>query len=338
MAEIYIYQEAWLFRSSPGERGTMVVSGDFSGRKVRTERGVKVKRVLLVFKKSTLQLQAVEHREPRFIKLLEEGNVSVAKVKIAHEEHMHTIEIIESVLKERDIEFTKVVRAELDGSVEHNDLVISVGGDGTFLDSSHSIRTTPILGVNSALSTSFGHFCLASELNFAQIIDDIISDKLAPHKMLRLQLTLGGRPLPELVLNEVLIAHSNPAGTSRYHVEIDGIWEEQRSSGMFVGPPPGSTGSIRSAGGAVLPITEQNYQYIVREPWTKPGQKFAYPKGILPRSKKLTLISHMRTGMIFVDGSHIEYGFPLGEELVIEAAQEDLISFIDPAVNEQFNS
>lgn len=297
---------------------------------------MKLNRVLVVFKKSTLQLQAFEHKEPRFLKLLEEGHASVAKVKTAHEQHVETLAAIESCLAERNISFEKVARAEKDSVTAEFDMLISVGGDGTFLDASHATRTLPILGVNSALSSSFGHFCLANAQNFAEIIDKIISDTLKPQRLLRLELILNGTPLPELVLNEVLIAHSNPAGTSRYLLEIDGHREEQRSSGIFAGPPPGATGSIRSAGGEILPITSQEYQFIVREPWTKPGQSYKFPRARLKRSQSMFIISQMRTGALYIDGSHIVYQFPLGDELTVKAADDDLIAFVNPAVNDIF--
>ncbi|MBY0549659.1 MAG: NAD(+)/NADH kinase [Candidatus Obscuribacterales bacterium] len=297
---------------------------------------MKLNRVLVVFKKSTLQLQAFEHKEPRFLKLLEEGHASVAKVKTAHEQHVETLVKIEKCLTDRNISFEKVARAEKDSVTAEFDMLISVGGDGTFLDASHATRTLPILGVNSALSSSFGHFCLANGNNFAEVIDKIISDELKPQRLLRLELILNGVALPELVLNEVLIAHTNPAGTSRYLIDIDGAREEQRSSGIFVGPPPGATGSIRSAGGQILPITLHEYQYIVREPWMKPGQAFKFPRGILKRNQSMFIISQMRTGALYIDGSHIVYQFPLGDELTIRAADEDLVAFVNPAVNDIF--
>lgn len=297
---------------------------------------MNLSKVLVVFKKSTLQLQALEFKEPRFLKLLEEGHASVAKVKSAHDQHVETLELIEKELAARNIEFESKHRAEVDEKTQQYDLLISVGGDGTFLDASHSLHVVPILGVNSAPGTSFGHFCLANRGNFAKVLDGILSDEIKPSRLLRLQLELNGKLLPELVLNEVLIAHSNPAGTSRYLINIDDSDEEQRSSGIWVGPPPGSTGAIKSAGGEVLPIADQHYQYAIREPWTKPNQTFKFVKGKLSRAQKMVIISQMRTGALYIDGQHIEYPFPLGDELTIRASEHDLIAFVDPNVNEIF--
>lgn len=297
---------------------------------------MKLSRVLIVYKKTTLQLQAYEYKEPRFLKLLEEGHASVAKVKTAHEQHVDTLETIETELKAHGIEYDSCHRAELAEKAGHCDLLITVGGDGTFLDASHSLRHVPVLGVNSAPGTSFGHFSLANRSNFGKVLSSILSGELSAERLMRLELSINAKPLPELVLNEVLVAHSNPAGTSRYIIRIDDKEEEQRSSGLWIGPPPGSTGAIKSSGGEILNICDQRFQYVVREPWTRPGQQFQFTKGKLSRSQKIVIVSQMRTGALYIDGQHIEYPFPLGDELTVKVADDDLLAFIDPKVNDIF--
>ncbi len=131
------------------------------------------------------------------------------------------------------------------------------------------------LGVNSSRSSSFGHLCAANENNLAKVLDDIQSDNMKTCRLTRLELRLNGKLLPELALNELLIAHSHPAATSRYLISLHGKKEEHRSSGIWVGTATGSSGSIRSAGGTVLPITEAKYEYLVREPCIPTRRKLA---------------------------------------------------------------
>ena len=294
-------------------------------------------KVLIVFKKSTFQLQALEHKEPRFLKLLEEGHSSIARVRTAHDEHFETLTALEDALNQRNIEYEQIARADLKESIDDVDMVISVGGDGTFLDSSHSVHCVPLLGVNSARSSSFGHFCIGHRDNVGQILDDIISGALQPTPLLRLELNINGTVIPDLVLNEVLVCHSNPAGTSRYFIGIDGVREEQRSSGIWIGTPSGSTGALKSAGGEIMAIDEDRYQFVVREPWTRPGQKFAFTKGIVKRNQTMHFTSQMRTGALYIDGQHIDYSFSLGDELEVSASKRDLMAFVDRRVNDIFS-
>lgn len=297
---------------------------------------MKLSKVLVLFKKSTFQLQALEHREPHFLRLLEQGHTSVSKVQKAHDEHLETLQAVTGELTARNIQFEQMARADLKWEVDDVDLVISVGGDGTFLDASHSVRKIPLLGVNSARSSSFGHFCIAHEGNIKETLDRVESGDLRPERLLRLELSINGQHIPELVLNEVLVAHSCPAGTSRYVLEIGSEKEEQRSSGILIGTPAGSTGTLKSAGGEILGITEHRYQYIVREPWTRPGQTFKLMRGILHREQSMTVLSMMRTGALYIDGQHIDYSLSHGDELKVDAACDDLLCFVDPHVNDVF--
>jgi NAD+ kinase len=297
---------------------------------------LKLEKVLVLHKKSTFQLQAIERRESRFVKLLEEGNQVVTRVKAAHSEHVGTLEQVEKELKHRHIDFKTIPRAELEGPLTDIDLMISVGGDGTFLDASHFLTDIPLLGVNSSKSSSFGHFCQATEKNFASILDDIQSDAIQPKQILRLELVLNGEVLPTPVLNEVLISHINPAATSRYILELGDSIEEHRSSGVWVATAAGSTGSVRSAGGKVLPITDRRYQFIVREPCMRPNENWQFLKGILDQNETIKITSEMRTGALFLDGSHIEHQFYLGDEVEIRANRSFLNAFIPEDVNEIF--
>lgn len=297
---------------------------------------MKLRKALILHKKSTYQIQAIEHRESRFIKLLEEGHESVTRVKVAHDEHMETLQHLEKELAARGVEFRSIARAELHDKVKDVDLMVAVGGDGTFLDASHFVDEIPLLGVNSSSSSSFGHFCMANEKNLSRVLDDIESGAIEPRKILRLELTLNGSPLPELVLNEVLVSHSNPAATSRYFIEARDIKEEQRSSGVWIGTPAGSTGSLRSAGAPVLPITDHRFQFRVREACMRPGEKWRLLEGILARDEEIRMISQMRTGILYIDGQHIDYQFSLGDELIIRPASMDLKAFILDDVNDIF--
>lgn len=296
-----------------------------------------VKKVLVLHKKTTYQIQAEDYRESRFLKLLEEKNQVVERVELAHQEHLESLEVVCDELKKRKIEYRLIARSELDHYIKDIDMMISVGGDGTFLDASHSLDKVPLLGVNSSRSSSFGHFCISNLDNFASYMDKIIDGSFKFEPILRLKLELNGEVLPQRSLNEILIAHTSPAATSRYFIELDKISEEHRSSGVLIGSPAGSTGTLRSAGAKVQQINAREYQFLVREPNERPSDDWQLKSGLVAKEKTLTFTSQMRTGAIFVDGPHIVYPFALGDKLEISATGNDLNAFIDPSVNQIFS-
>ncbi len=53
---------------------------------------------------------------------------------------------------------------------------------------------------------------------------------------------------------------------------------------------------MRSAGGTVLPINDQRYQFIVREACMRPNEKWQLTRGILERNEEMRFVSQTRTG------------------------------------------
>lgn len=202
-------------------------------------------------------------------------------------------------------------------SEKNADLIITLGGDGTFLEASHSVERTPMLGVNSNPSDSVGMFCGTTVENLSLFLDRLTEGKEKSIEMARLKVKMDSKTLAYPVLNDILLANSNPAATSRLILEVNGLREELKCSGVWISPAAGSTAGIRSAGGKILPIRSKNFQVVVREPYLLPGSKYKLLGKILSPESKLIVHSKMRTGGIYFDGSRKRYPFSLGQSLVI---------------------
>src|SRR6185436_3893799 len=110
-----------------------------------------------------------------------------------------------------------------------------------------------------------------------------LEGKLRPSLLSRMRVSLNGKTLHARVLNEALFCHASPAATSRYILGLNRKGkatgkEDQRSSGIWIGPAAGSTAAQRSSGGKILPLTSKHIQYVVREPYTPAGGHFRYAK------------------------------------------------------------
>ncbi len=298
---------------------------------------MKISKVLLVRKKSTYEIQALEHQESKFLALIQNNHESIKKVIQAHDEHKASLNLITQVLENKGISYEIKDRSKISQKITDVDLVISVGGDGTLLDASHFIHDQiPILGVNSSTSSSFGHFCLAQGHNFKHYLEAIANDNIQPIAILRLELLINNISQNDLILNEVLLTHPNPAATSRYLISINADFEEQRSSGIIIATPAGSTGTLKAALGQVMPIYIDDFQYLVREPGLRPNEVFKYQKGILNKRSCVKIVSKMRQAKAFIDGPHLSFDFNLGDEVMVRPSSKFLFAFIDKNVNEQF--
>ena len=81
-----------------------------------------------------------------------------------------TLELVKNTLKKNKISFDITRRDKLNRKLFRNkDLVIAIGGDGTFLLTSHYIfDKTPMFGVNSDPSCREGFFMVSEKKDFVR--------------------------------------------------------------------------------------------------------------------------------------------------------------------------
>jgi NAD+ kinase len=139
-----------------------------------------------------------------------------------------------------------------------------------------------------------------------------------------MRVDLNGKCIHARVLNDALVCHASPAATSRYILCVEDGEEDQRSSGMWIGPAAGSTAAQRSAGGRVLPFSSEKIQYVVREPYTPAGGHFRFAKGLVEPGDQLVLRSKMREAKVFLDGHRIVHAITIGDVLTMRRSADSL--------------
>lgn len=231
------------------------------------------------------------------------------RFETAHQLHYSTLEHIKDVLTRYRIPF-EVTRRGRQTNYEKFDFIITVGGDGTFLEAARYVTDQVLLGVNSAPTYSVGRFCAADQSNFEVLLKRILGGKARERRFQRLQVDVDGNLYPIKALNDLLICHRNPAFLCRYYLKIGKATEEQRGSGVWVSTPAGSTGAIRSAGGKTLPVFSRKFQYHPRELYHHTKGAYRLTGGILEGRQTIEFVSLMRNGMIYLDGAH--HHIPLG--------------------------
>jgi NAD+ kinase len=200
------------------------------------------------------------------------------------------------------------------------DLIITVGGDGTFFMAAHRAHGTPILGVNSVPTSSLGLFSAANRSTFAAMLEKALERGLPALQLNRMTILINDRARPELALNDVLIAHPSPAALSRFSVSVDdGKAEVQRSSGIWISTAAGSTAAIRAAGGRRMPLASRRLQYLVREPYdwpSTPRLRHGYAKTAI----ELRVL--MNQANLWVDGVRTRIDLDLGDRVRLETGAE----------------
>jgi NAD+ kinase len=279
------------------------------------KQAVTAPRVIVVAKRTSYQRIVEEEGDPRVRQLVQKKDPAVRTWMDAHEEHKRTLETVMKELSRVGAQTLVVRRAHAAFDVEGAELVIAVGGDGTLLAASHNVDGIPILGVNSAPKHSVGFFCAATRKDFRLHLEQALAGKSRSLSLSRMSVSVNGRLRNKRVLNEALYCHDSPAATSRYILHIGRRTEDQRSSGIWIGPPAGSTAAQRSAGGKVLPLGSRQLQLVVREPYTPRGKKNALARAIIKAGERVSVISKMDDSSLFLDGPKRKIPVRLGDEV-----------------------
>jgi NAD+ kinase len=284
---------------------------------------LQISRVLVVYKKSYYELYKYEHRERHLARLQQQHPAIVHTMRLSHEENQRTLEAVCHALEQLLLPYDSVYRGDLVTATGY-DVLLSVGGDGTFLEVSRYAVDVPVLGVNSDPQRSTAFFCAADRLHIQGRLEELLAGVLPEVRLTRLQASLNDTPLPYYALNDLLVAHVNPAAVAAYTLHLGDTSEPQKSSGVWIATAAGSTAAIRAAGGRIMPLRSRQLQYLVREPYFGEGQRFRLLKGCVPPHTPLRLTSRMRRGRLFMDGPHLRFPLALGDVLTVTTAPAPL--------------
>ncbi|KAI6200792.1 NAD(+) kinase [Aphelenchoides besseyi] len=216
-----------------------------------------------------------------------------------HDQQNAYVDDICDQLKKHEIE-VKVVKAysySLD-AIKNAELIISAGGDGTFLTAASLIRDqTPVIGINTDPVGSEGHLCLTGkeDRNVREVIDRFLDGNFRFFPRQRIRVTILSKSsdgisttqddalregkfdakfrseeeetiykheivLPLLALNEVFVGESHAARVSYLEIQFDdGPVYKQKNSGVIVCTGTGSTSWHYN----VNRLTEQNFTDII---------------------------------------------------------------------------
>lgn len=285
--------------------------------------------VLLVTKKSFYERYGLEKKDPHFNKLIGQDDQLAAELMQEYEKNREAIATVEEYLLQRPVSYVKTTARETTGvgTVDGRfGLVVALGGDGTLLAASHSVVSTPLVGVNTRPGRSIGHFCAADRRDFPSLLDSILDGRRKPVKLLRLDLSINGERKPIPVLNDLLFTGANPGASTVYRISLGDTVETHRSSGLWISTPAGSTGGICAAGGARQELYARRLQFKVREPYRGIGLTYALEQGTFQDGLSITNLTP--EAQVFVDGSRIFYKLNYGDIVEAKISQSPLMIYL----------
>lgn len=141
------------------------------------------------------------------------------------------------------------------------DMVISIGGDGTFLRTALNIgkKDIPILGINAG---RLGFLADVNEKEMEAAIEDVIYGKYRIEHRSILHLSAENKCFSgyNYALNEIAVLKQDTASTITIHATINGEYlNSYEADGLIISTPTGSTAYSLSVGGPILTPTSSNF-------------------------------------------------------------------------------
>lgn len=229
-------------------------------------------------------------------------------------------------LKKYKIGYTLANRNRLNKSqFAGKNLIIAVGGDGTFLRASHFVDMQFMFGLNSDIKNKEGFFMKSNKKDFEKKIKKIMLGGFRIDKLPRLEARINNKKVETLALNEFYIGPKKAYKAATYTIKTSNIQERQKSSGVLVATPCGSYAWAKSCCNKTLPLDSKNCLFVVREPYE--GQIFKDYKlrqGILKKHQKIMVVSEMMEGVLVADSVGKEYSLKYGSKVEIRLSNRHL--------------
>ncbi len=138
---------------------------------------------------------------------------------------------------------------------EKPDIVISIGGDGTFLEAFHRyqelLANTAFLGIHAGRLGFYADWQTKELENLATIIAENKTFKISQYPLVRVTITTDDGDYNIIALNEFVVKSLKKSLVMKVRIN-DLDFETFRGDGLCVSTPSGSTAYNKSIGGAII--------------------------------------------------------------------------------------
>ena len=216
--------------------------------------------------------------------------------------------------------------------VKKVDIVVVFGGDGTLLNAARKYLNydIPILGINMG---NVGFLTDISTDNFEKTIKEVLDGNYKIEERNLVSAKFGNNHL--YGLNEVVIHSGAYAQLMRYRLNVnDKVVYEQRSDGLIIATPTGSTAYALSAGGPIIHPSLDVWTILPMLPQSLSSRPF-----VISTDEKVEMDlfdGPNENAKICVDGQD-DIDIPYGEKILI-SKMEKTLKLVHPNDNDFFEA
>ena len=236
---------------------------------------------------------------------------------------------IDKSSKNKNENFTVLEHKEF---VKKVDIVVVFGGDGTLLNAARKYLNydIPILGINMG---NVGFLTDISTDNFEKTIKEVLNGNCKIEERNLVSAKFGNNHL--YGLNEVVIHSGAYAQLMRYRLNVNNkVVYEQRSDGLIIATPTGSTAYALSAGGPIIHPSLDVWTILPMLPQSLSSRPF-----VISTDEKVEMDlfdGPNENAKICVDGQD-DIDIPYGEKILI-SKMEKTLKLVHPNDNDFFEA
>jgi len=253
-------------------------------------------------------------------------------IRDSHENQRSFISNLKKLSKKIGIEIIYVNEKDM-GTVHpgKNDLILSCGGDGTFLSCAQLYQTSILLGMNSDYKPrgglgSYGALTTTNRMNLEEHLHHLINQKFEIDHWNRLQVEINGELIDRYAVNDIYFGQEISYQTCNISILQSGIEQSFNCSGVLCCTGMGSHAWYYNAGRSPFSNELDVFGFSVLFPNLKRSLEFSC--GIISSKQKLVMYPEGDDYILSFDSKPDVIKTELGDEIKITLAPNKAIKVI----------
>ncbi|MCP4754217.1 MAG: hypothetical protein GY866_25300 [Proteobacteria bacterium] len=258
------------------------------------------------------------------------------ETKESHENQLHFIENLKTLSKKIDLKIDYVPEKDMMAiQPTADDLILSCGGDGTFLSCAQKYQNSILLGMNSDYKPkaglgSFGALTTTNRTNLEEHLTCLHNSDFFIDRWNRLQVRINGKLIDRYAVNDIYFGQKISYQTCDITIRQSGMEQDFNCSGLLCCTGMGSHAWHYNAGGSPFSNDLDAFGFRVLFPNLKRPLKFS--SGVISSRHELVVHPEGDNYIVSFDSKSDVIDTELGDEIRISLARSKavrVVSFFD---------
>ena len=272
---------------------------------------------------------ASEERKAMFNRL---SRAKKEQIQESHDNQLSFIENLKNLSSRLGFKVKFIPEREMDLiQPKDEDLILSCGGDGTFLSCAQKYQNSYLLGMNSDYQQkdglgSYGALTNTNRTNLEQRLQCLVEGNFFIDRWNRLQVKINGKLIDRYAVNDIYFGQKISYQTCDILIKQAGQEQEFNCSGVLCCTGMGSHAWYYNAGGSTFSNELDAFGFLVLFPNLKYPLKFS--SGVVSSRNEIIMFPEGDDYIISFDSKPDVIETQLGDEIRVSLASENVVQVV----------